>query len=80
MTKAGGREPEGHSPHTSVAIATGVRSPPDDFFFLSLDTQERQADWLLRAYGPDGAVPVPVLLDYLRAELASRAMLPTIWA
>ena len=35
--------------------------------------QERQADWLLRAYGPAGAVPVPVLLDYLRAELATTA-------
>lgn len=36
-------------------------------------TQERQADWLLRAYGPSGAVPVPVLLDYLRAELSTTA-------
>ena len=35
--------------------------------------QERQADWLLRAYGPSGAVPVPVLLDYLRAELSTTA-------
>lgn len=40
------------------------------FFFTS---QERQADWLLSAYGPAASVPVPVLLDYLRAELATTA-------
>ena len=32
--------------------------------------QERQAEWLLRDFDAAGAVPVSVLLNYLRAELA----------
>ena len=34
--------------------------------------QERQAEWLLRDFDAAGAVPVSVLLNYLRAELAVR--------
>lgn len=32
--------------------------------------QERQAEWILRDFDAAGAVPVSVLLNYLRAELA----------
>ena len=37
---------------------------------LSPQQQERQAEWLLRDFDAAGAVPVSVLLNYLRAELA----------
>ena len=36
--------------------------------------QERQAEWLLRDFDAAGAVPVSVLLNYLRAELAVRVL------
>lgn len=61
-------------PRFLSALSSSMLSLSSSMLSLSYSSashqQERQAEWLLRDFDAAGAVPVSVLLNYLRAELA----------